>query len=216
MRGRDNGLPDYNTVRKAFGLHPVTNWSDINPELFASDPDIFDKLINVYGKDNLDNVDLYVAGMLEARPSEGRPGPLFRQIIKEQFERIRDSDRFWFENEGNDIFSKEEIAEIKKISIWDILVNATDSRIPGDRVQRRAFYHKSRDYCPQPGQLNSSQLEGCRTLTGWNYFHGSELPYIFVCLLLCFIPIGMYIDCRLHCILIMTRKCVLFLSLIKS
>ena len=42
-----------------------------------------------------DDVDLYVGGMLE---SYDRPGPLFRKIIKEQFERIRDSDRFWFEN----------------------------------------------------------------------------------------------------------------------
>ena len=42
-----------------------------------------------------DNVDLYVGGMLE---SYDRPGPLFRKIIREQFERIRDSDRFWFEN----------------------------------------------------------------------------------------------------------------------
>ena len=42
-----------------------------------------------------DNVDVYVGGMLE---SYDGPGPLFAKIIKEQFERIRDSDRFWFEN----------------------------------------------------------------------------------------------------------------------
>ena len=40
-------------------------------------------------------MDLYVGGMLE---SYDRPGPLFSKIIREQFERIRDSDRFWFEN----------------------------------------------------------------------------------------------------------------------
>lgn len=34
MRGRDNGLPDYNTVRKCFGLPKITNWKDINPTLF--------------------------------------------------------------------------------------------------------------------------------------------------------------------------------------
>ena len=26
MRGRDNGLPDYNTVRKCFGLPMMSNW----------------------------------------------------------------------------------------------------------------------------------------------------------------------------------------------
>lgn len=117
MRGRDNGLPDYNTVRRAFGLGPVTNWTEINPELYALKPGIFRNLSDAYGG-RIDNIDLYVGGMLESSPSEGRPGPLFRKIIKEQFERIRDSDRFWFENEAaGGVFSKSEIDEIRKIRL---------------------------------------------------------------------------------------------------
>ena len=54
----------------------------------STNVDIFSQLFQ-------DNVDLYVGGMLE---SYDRPGPLFSKIIREQFERIRDSDRFWFEN----------------------------------------------------------------------------------------------------------------------
>lgn len=46
----------------------------------------------------LDNVDVYVGGMLE---SDGKPGELFTAVIREQFIRIRDADRFWFENEDN-------------------------------------------------------------------------------------------------------------------
>jgi len=46
----------------------------------------------------LDNVDVYVGGMLE---SDGKPGELFTTVIKDQFRRIRDADRFWFENEDN-------------------------------------------------------------------------------------------------------------------
>lgn len=30
QRGRDHGLPDYNTARKAFNLHPVESFQAIN------------------------------------------------------------------------------------------------------------------------------------------------------------------------------------------
>ena len=188
MRGRDNGLPDYNTVRKAFGLPVITKWSEINPELYAMQPEIFNRLREAYGNKSLDDIDVYVAGMLEARLLEGRPGPLFRRIIKEQFERIRDSDRFWFENTANEIFTPEEVKAIRDITFWDILVNAT--KIPPSAIQRDVFRFKPDDPCPQPHQLNSTQLDPCNILTGQTYFHGSEVPYVLVCTLLCFIPIG--------------------------
>lgn len=70
----------------------------------------------------------------------GRPGELFRKIIKEQFERLRDADRFWFENTNNGLFSKEEIEQIRKISLWDVIVNASDS-IPPEAMQRNVFVH---------------------------------------------------------------------------
>jgi dual oxidase len=94
MRGRDHGLPDYNTVRKLHGMNMVTDWGQINPALNSEHPEIFTNLAQLYG--SLLDIDLYVGGMLE---SVDGPGPLFAKIIKELFERIRDSDRFWFENQ---------------------------------------------------------------------------------------------------------------------
>lgn len=73
-----------------------TNWTDINPELFKQKPELLQTLINSY-KGDINNIDVYVGGMLE---SLGHPGELFRAVIKEQFTRLRDSDRFWFENEA--------------------------------------------------------------------------------------------------------------------
>lgn len=58
---------------------------------------IFSMLISAYSN-RLDNIDVYVGGMLE---SDGKPGELFTAVILDQFIRIRDSDRFWFENEDN-------------------------------------------------------------------------------------------------------------------
>lgn len=97
MRGRDNGLPDYNSARKAYNLKPKTSWHDIAPGLFDKNPGLEQSLIQAYDN-RLDNIDAYLGGMLE---SDGKPGELFQTVIKEQFIRLRDSDRFWFENENN-------------------------------------------------------------------------------------------------------------------
>lgn len=187
MRGRDNGLADYNTIRQYFNLPRISNWSQINPQLYERSPKLFETLSRLYSN-NLDNIDVYVGGMVESESNMGRPGPLFRAVIKEQFMRIRDSDRFWFENRNNGMFSPEEIEEIRKIKLWDIIVNVTN--VPVDAIQRDVFLFRSGDPCPQPRQMSSKVLESCLILAGWNYFHGSELPYIMVILLLVFIPMG--------------------------
>lgn len=97
MRGRDNGLPDYNTMRAAYQLPRIKDWNEINPKLFKKRPEILRLLVAAY-ENKIDNVDVYVGGMLE---SYGGPGELFSKVIMEQFTRIRSADRFWYENEDN-------------------------------------------------------------------------------------------------------------------
>lgn len=97
MRGRDNGLPDYNTARAHYGLPKRKAWNDINPSLFNKNPALLRSLMEVHSN-NLNNVDVYLGGMLE---STSGPGELFTAVIREQFLRLRDSDRYWFENEDN-------------------------------------------------------------------------------------------------------------------
>lgn len=69
---------------------------EINPDLFEKHPDIARKLQEAYG--SVDNIDLYIGGMLESKDG---PGELFISIMLEQFTRLRDADRFWFENTDN-------------------------------------------------------------------------------------------------------------------
>ncbi|KJH47788.1 animal hem peroxidase [Dictyocaulus viviparus] len=88
MRGRDNGLPSYNELRKAFNL-PEKTWETINPKLYKKRRTMFNKLAALYGGD-ISYLDAYVGGMLEV---DNGPGDLFKAIIKDQFERLRDSDR---------------------------------------------------------------------------------------------------------------------------
>ncbi|XP_057664669.1 dual oxidase [Diorhabda carinulata] len=183
MRGRDNGLPDYNTIRAAYGLAKFKNWSDINPSLFKKRPDILKTLIAAYDN-NIDNIDVYVGGMLE---SYGKPGELFTKVILEQFIRLRDADRFWFENVENGVFTQKEIEEIKKITLYDIIINSTN--IDPKAIQKNVFFWMDGDPCPQPMQLNTSQMEPCKVITGYDYFEGNELVYIYACVFLGFVPI---------------------------
>lgn len=183
MRGRDNGLADYNTARAAYKLPMRTDWKEINPLLFEAKPELLQILISAY-QNRLDNIDAYIGGMLE---SYGKPGELFTKVILDQFTRVRDADRFWFENEDNGIFTKEEIEELRQITLWDVIINSTDIQ-PG-HIQRNVFRFVDGDPCPQHLQINASHLEPCSHLEGYDYFSGSELAYIYACVFLGFVPI---------------------------
>lgn len=47
---------------------------------------------------DVSKLELFPGGLLE---STDGPGPVFSAIILDQFERIRNGDRFWFENKQN-------------------------------------------------------------------------------------------------------------------
>lgn len=47
---------------------------------------------------DISKLELFPGGLLE---SLSGPGPVFSAIILDQFERIRNGDRFWFENRQN-------------------------------------------------------------------------------------------------------------------
>merc|ERR1719225_1781264 len=99
MRGRDNGLPDYNTVRKCFGF-PMMN-----------------------------------------------------------------------------------------LKLSDIIIAVTNIN-RGD-IQENVFFHHEGDPCPQPQQLNATEMEPCMFLKGYDYFQGSEVPYIFGVIVILFIPVAL-------------------------
>ncbi len=69
------------------------------------------KLSEVYS--SADDVDLWVGGLAEDNVDDALVGKVFYALLKDQFERLRDGDRFWYEN----IMSKREIRDIKK-QLW--------------------------------------------------------------------------------------------------
>lgn len=98
QRGRDHGLPTYNDVRT---LHP-----DLTPRAsFAevtSNPVIAAALASVYP--TVDDIDLWVGGLAESPHNGGMVGQTFFALLSDQFERLRDGDRFFYLN--NDVFSQ--------------------------------------------------------------------------------------------------------------
>ena len=119
QRGRDHGLEDYNSVREAMGLRRVTSFDDI-----TSNEEVAQHLKELY-KDDINNIDLYVAGLAEDHLEGGSLGELFSAIIVRQFEAIRNGDRFWYENQSNNLFTAEEIAEIKATRLSDVIERNT-------------------------------------------------------------------------------------------
>ncbi|MEM7437689.1 MAG: peroxidase family protein [Myxococcota bacterium] len=90
QRGRDHGLPDYNTTRVAMGLAPNASFADM-----TSDPIVQARLATVYGSP--DEVDLWVGALAEDPVNGGHVGELVFTVLKRQFENLRDGDAFWYE-----------------------------------------------------------------------------------------------------------------------
>lgn len=115
QRGRDHGLADYNTTRVAYGLDPVTSFDEI-----SSNPDVVAALQATY--DSVDDIDLWVGGLAEDHVPGASMGELFRTILVDQFTRLRDGDRFWYQN----VFTGRQLEAIEQTSLSEIITRNTD------------------------------------------------------------------------------------------
>jgi hypothetical protein len=110
QRGRDHGIADYNTVRVAYGLPRITGFEQI-----TSDASVQSSLAATYG--SVDNIDLWIGGLAEDHLPDSSVGATFTAIITDQFTRLRDGDRFWYQNS----LSENQIRDIQNTSLADII-----------------------------------------------------------------------------------------------
>ncbi|KAG1674994.1 Dual oxidase 2 [Nymphon striatum] len=207
QRGRDHGLPSYLETRRQLGL--TADYSTFD-ELVAiwpvveSDAKVLDAVKSVY--ENVSDIDVWVGGLLET--SEGWPGQLFTVVMMNQFLRIRNADRFWFENLQNKLFSPDEIEKIKKLEFADIL--SAVSGLNSSDIQRNVFtlptttdlppcMDKYETYeCKQnttcfslPDKFsNESTSPDCSPLRTYDYLDGSKEAYVATFFLLGIFIIG--------------------------
>lgn len=120
-RGRDHAIPGYIEFRKFCNMSEVDAFEDLRNEI--TDPDVLKKLKELYGHPG--NIDVFVGGILEDQVPGGKVGPLFRCLLIEQFKRLRDGDRFWYENPST--FSPEQLVQIKQYSLARVLCDNGDN-----------------------------------------------------------------------------------------
>ncbi|XP_041442661.1 dual oxidase 1 isoform X2 [Xenopus laevis] len=183
QQGRDFGLCSYNHARQYFGLPPIANWSIINRYLYQRNKKLFEDLANLYNNDP-EKLELFPGVMLEC---DGDPGELLTAIITDQFQRLRDGDRFWFENLKNGLFTLEEIEKIKKTTFHDVILSVT-SADRGD-FQLDVFKWVNGDPCPQPEQISAQMLANCTPPTVTDYFADSITGYSILIAVICSFPL---------------------------
>jgi peroxidase len=126
QRGRDHGLPTYNQARIEAGLSPASDFSQI-----SSDPEIQERLAKAYDY-NIEMIDVWVGGLAEDHVKDAMVGPLFFEALVDQFERLRDGDRFFYKN----MYSRDQINRLEKTTLADIIRRNTKI---GHEIQDNVF-----------------------------------------------------------------------------
>lgn len=148
QRGRDHGLADYNSVRAAYGLPRVTSFSQI-----TSNTTLQQELKKEYG--DVNHIDLWVGALAEDHVRGASVGPLVQRVMADQFQRLRDGDRFWFER----VFSGRQLDQLEHTRLSDIIRRNTHITNIQDNVfvfnpaiTGHVFADLNQDGKPQPGE----------------------------------------------------------------
>lgn len=116
QRGRDHGIPDYNSLRVAYGLSAVSNFADI-----TTDTVISNGLASLYNTVN--DIDPWIGALAEDHLVNSNVGPLLDKIIRDQFDRLRSGDRYYYKNDKS--LTTEEIELIESSTLGKVMERNT-------------------------------------------------------------------------------------------
>ncbi len=123
-RGRERGLPDYNTLRASLGMPRLNTFSEL-----TDDTEDAAEMEALFG--SIDNVDPWVGMLAEPHIDGGLFGNLVTTILEKQFQALREGDRFYYENMD---FKASEFEDIDSVSMRNILMRNTDISLMQDDV----------------------------------------------------------------------------------
>ena len=118
QRGRDHGLPDFNSIRTQFTGQTATSFADI-----TSDASLQTNLATAYNND-VNDIDPWIGFMSEDAAPNSIFGPTLHSILKDQFQRLRDGDRFFYENDP--LLASTDIQEINTTKLSHIIMRNTN------------------------------------------------------------------------------------------
>jgi peroxidase len=124
-RGRERGLPDYNTVRIDIDLPAVESFAS-----FTDNPWLNQILESVYG--DINNMDPWVGFLAEDHMSNALFGQSVMTIMERQFTLLRDGDRFYYENDEG--LSQGEKEEIKNTHLVDVILRNSNTTNLQDNI----------------------------------------------------------------------------------
>lgn len=123
QRGRDHGLPGYNSYREVCSIGKANDFDDLQDYIAPED---VQRLKQLYS--HVDDIDLYVGGFLERKHGDSILGPTFKCIIADTFARLKIGDRFFYDLgvEEKTMFSSSQLQEIRKASMARILCDNSE------------------------------------------------------------------------------------------
>lgn len=130
-RGREHGLPDFNTMRVDYGLPAYTDFSEINP-----DPSQIAKLQAAYS--SIDDMDPWVGLLTEEHLEDSAVGETLAAVLSDQFARVRDGDRFFYLNDPFFIDQPALTRELEETQLSDIIGRNTN--IDRNTLPDNAFF----------------------------------------------------------------------------
>jgi peroxidase len=171
QRGRDHGLPDYNTLRDAYGLPKFTSFNQI-----TSDTATRQSLASMYGN-NINNIDAFVGGLAEDHVAGSSLGSLFQAIIKGQFERSRDADRLFYRGNAAGLYTNgvlnasiSSLVNLNTVSLASIIQMNTG--ITG--LQSNLFYASIAGDFNHDGYVNQADLTTWRAAFAQGTMNGND------------------------------------------
>jgi len=120
-RGRDRGVASFNVIREDLGLAPYAKFEDLTGEL-----ELASLLASLYT--DINDVDAWVGFLIEKK-TDG-VGPTLRTHLDDQFSRLRNGDRFYYEAEGQ--FSATERSWIQQQTLAKIISRNSEARLVGE------------------------------------------------------------------------------------